>query len=171
MDQLQLQRRSRRFFIGGVNSPTESRNLGKALLRRSQPLDVHTTRESHGIDRFCDYSCVYCVIPSCTRRTQSNGKHKIHQTCQCDAYVYILPTKTGSRGGNESGRRAALFEPKNPFRIWLPLSVARPASHFPNCTLRVGGIRKIGGFDRRIAKIGQIFGWWHDSPSLPDLVQ
>ena len=33
-------------------------------------------------ERFCNYSCVYCVILSCVRRTQLNGKHKIHQTCQ-----------------------------------------------------------------------------------------
>ena len=45
-------------------------------------------RESRGIDRFCDYPCVYCVILSCARRTQSNAKCEIHQTCQCDAYVY-----------------------------------------------------------------------------------
>ena len=47
------------------------------------------TRESRVIDRFCDYSYVSCVILSCARRRQSNGKHKIHQTCQCDAYVYF----------------------------------------------------------------------------------
>ena len=46
------------------------------------------TRESRGIDRFCYYPCVYCVILSCARRTQSNGKCKIHQICQCNAYVY-----------------------------------------------------------------------------------
>ena len=45
------------------------------------------SRESRGIDRFCDYSCVYCIILSCAGRTQSNGKCKIHPTCQCDAYV------------------------------------------------------------------------------------
>ena len=40
-----------------------------------------STRKSRWIDRFCGYSCVYCVILSCARRMQSNGKHKIHQTC------------------------------------------------------------------------------------------
>ena len=49
--------------------------------------EIISTRESRGIDRFCDYSCVYCVILPCARRAQSNGKHKIHQACQCDAYV------------------------------------------------------------------------------------
>ena len=46
-------------------------------------------RERRGIDMFCDYPCVYCVILSCARRTQSNGKCKIHKTSQCDAYMYV----------------------------------------------------------------------------------
>ena len=53
------------------------------------------TREIRGIDRFCDYPWVYCVILSCARRTQLNGKCKIHQTCQCDAYVYPEPRAAG----------------------------------------------------------------------------
>ena len=43
------------------------------------------SRESRRIDRFCDYSCVYCVNSLLCRENAINGKHKIHQTCQSDA--------------------------------------------------------------------------------------
>ena len=54
-------------------------------------------RESRGIDRFCDYPCVYCVILSCARRTQSNAKCNIHQTFQCDAYVQPKKQEAGPK--------------------------------------------------------------------------
>ena len=64
------------------------------------------------------------------------------------------------------GGAAALFESKNPFRIWLPPPPPRPSASVRPLIFLIArccdGIRKIGGFDscpRRIAKIGQIFGW------------
>ena len=74
--------------------PTDTRNAFMEVQNRlpEDPLlrvaqDNITSRKSRGIDRSCDYSCVYSVILSCAKRTQSNGKSKIHQTCQCDAHV------------------------------------------------------------------------------------
>ena len=47
----------------GARDPSMTRVAGPTM----------STRESLGIDRFCDYPCVYCVILSWARRTQSNG--------------------------------------------------------------------------------------------------
>ena len=75
------------FFLSSSARFIPDREIGFFLQCRKVILMTVVGRESRGIDRFCDYPRVYCVILSCARRKQSNGKCKFHQTCQCDAYV------------------------------------------------------------------------------------
>ena len=84
-------RRAESAAVTKSGSSTMPEKKNHLFVRQSLKLQglIHT-RESRGIDRFCDYLCVYCIILSCARRLQSNSKCKIHQTCQCDGYVWFI---------------------------------------------------------------------------------